>query len=304
MRLSFLRQVSIAVLALATMLLGAVPAFAHDGPNHSGDLTGAWEAIAPGETQWHAFNSTGQGDDIDVLLDIGTDENGTGGLSFRVYTPAQIQEWMKGEADVAPIGRGSVNEVLAADLSWHGNFVNSGTYFVVVENTALTANTYALTATGDDVWFEIAPAATLEAMGMDMPPTGVVMAAMGMQAHSGTGPAEALRVSGDWRELAPGHEVWFAFQSRGERDNILAQLHTGLDDTRTRFQVYTPTQIRDWQDGGELKSIGAGSENGFLDADLSWQGNFNVPDTYFLRVENDGTLPSYFSLNITGDDLG
>ena len=305
----YLRQGSIVVLAVATMLLGAVPAFAHDGPHHTDAPAGGWKEIAPGESQWHAFNSQGEGDGIDVLLDIGTDENGTGGLNFRVYTPAQIQEWMKGQADVAPIGRGSVNEVLAADLSWRGSFVNSGTYFVVVENTASTANTYSLTATGDDIWFEIAPAATAEAMGMEMPPTGVVMALEEMgdmtMAHGhGAGPAEALGVSGDWKELAPGHEIWFAFSSRGERDDILAQLNTGPDDTYTRFQVYTPTQIRAWQDGGDLNSIGAGSENAFLDADLSWRGNFNVPGTYFLRVENSGTLPSYFSLHISGDDVG
>jgi hypothetical protein len=94
MKSRYLRQVSMAVLAVATMLFGAVPAFAHDGPDHSGDLTGAWESIAPGETQWHAFNSEGQGDDIEVLLNIGTDENGKGGLSFRFYTPAHIQEWL------------------------------------------------------------------------------------------------------------------------------------------------------------------------------------------------------------------
>jgi hypothetical protein len=301
-----LRKGSIALLAVAAMLLSAVPAFAHDGPHHTDAPAGAWKEIAPGESQWHAFRSEGEGDQIDVLLRLGDEGNGIGGLGFKVFTPFQIQEWMKGEADVAPIGRGAEDEFVAADLSWKGSFVNSGTYFVVVENTAATPNSYSLTATGDDIWFEIAPAATMEAMGADMPPTGVVMAMSGMDmlAPAGTGPAEALHVSNDWKELAPGSELWFAFRSRGEGDNILAELHLGPEDDRTGFTIYTPEQIRAWQDGDDLKAIGGGSENAFLEADLAWQGNFNVPETYFLRVENAGSLPSYFSLRITGDDLG
>jgi hypothetical protein len=282
------------------MLVGAVPAFAHDGPLHTDAPVGAWTAIAPGESQWHAFRSEGLGDNIDVLLDIGTDENGTGGLNFKVYTPFEIQQWMKGEADVAPVGRGAKDEFVAADLSWQGNFVNAGTYFVVVENTASTPNTYSLTATGEDIWFDIAPAAATEAMGVQMPPTGVMMA---MSAGLGSGPDGALRASGSWSELAPGQELWFAIHTRGENENILAELNTGPDGNRTAFRVFTPTQIREWQAGGDLKAIGAGSPNAFLASDLSWRGNFNQAGTYYLRVENDGTLPSYFSLSVSGDDL-
>ncbi|MCB0086583.1 MAG: hypothetical protein KDE54_01615, partial [Caldilineaceae bacterium] len=77
------------------------------------------------------------------------------GLTFQVLTPDELRLWQEG-LSYDPVGRGTENADLNADLFWTGSFVKGGTYYVVVEPSGLNAGptTYSLTVTGEDVSFQ------------------------------------------------------------------------------------------------------------------------------------------------------
>jgi hypothetical protein len=294
-------------LAVAVMLLGAIPVFAHDGPHHTAVPQGeSYRQIAPGEMQWLSFRSEGEGDNILVTLDAALDDNGIGGLTFKIFTPQNLREWMDG-LEVNPVGRGSEQEVLDADLVWQGNFVNPGTYYIIVENQGSTPNSYLLQATGDDIWFDLAAPSEMMPTSpapMMMPQPGeVALAVVDLSVITGgLGPEASLSPQGQWIRLAPGASLWFSFTSRGENDDILAQL-TAEPAQDFSFEVLTPDDLRERADGLEVTPVGRGSENETLSSDLSWRGNFNIAGQYHIVVENNGSAPGFFSLEVAGDDI-
>jgi hypothetical protein len=107
--------------------------------------------IASGQKQWYAFYDGGDGHSIQIRADVQPDS----GLSFQVLTPAELRLWQQGMS-YDPVGRGTENADLNADLFWTGSFVKGGTYYIVVEPSGLNAGpiTYNLTVTGEDVSFQ------------------------------------------------------------------------------------------------------------------------------------------------------
>jgi hypothetical protein len=293
----------LAFLAVAVMLFGAIPVLAHDGPSHTDAPAGAvWTDIGPGETQWFSFRSEGEGDDILVTLHAASEGNGIGALSFKIFTAQNLREWMDG-LEVNPVGRGSKDASLDDDLVWQGNFVQAGTYHIIVENTASTPDAYVLEASGDDIWFESSGAASQMTAMAEAPSTETAMTvSMDLSVSGGTGPENALSPQGQWMQLPAQSSLWFAFDSRGENEAILAQLRADPAE-RFSFRVLTPQQVREWADGLEVHPVGQGSENEILSSDLSWKGNFNTAGRYFIIVENSASAPGSFSLEVAGDDI-
>jgi len=109
---------------------------------------GKYVQIMPGQTQWYAFRDEGDQSQISIKVDAIPDS----GVTFEVWTPEQLRKWALGEK-FDPVGAGTENEALKADLFWSGSFVKGDTYYVVVEHSGLTnaPATYSLTVQGDDV---------------------------------------------------------------------------------------------------------------------------------------------------------
>src|SRR5262249_8690212 len=99
--------------------------------------------------------------------------NGTNsGVSFDVFTPSQIGDWW----DEHPIGRGTPQAINCAtglpednggcqanDLTWVGDFNDSGTYYVEVVNSTDAILNAQVTIQGSGV--ALAPATTAGATG-------------------------------------------------------------------------------------------------------------------------------------------
>ena len=107
--------------------------------------------IEPGQKQWYAFYDGGDGNSIQIRADA----QPSSGLTFQVLTPDELRLWQEG-LSYDPVGRGTENADLNADLFWTGSFVKGGTYYVVVEPSGLNAGptTYSLTVTVEDVSFQ------------------------------------------------------------------------------------------------------------------------------------------------------
>lgn len=116
---------------------------------------GKLSAIAGNEVHWYAFRDEGDASTIQVRANA-TPSNC---LAFAIWTPDQLKLWRRGE-EVSPVGQGTVNSTVKADLFWTGSFVKSGVYYVVVRrNPAVQGDcSYQLTVLGDDVSLVMPPA--------------------------------------------------------------------------------------------------------------------------------------------------
>lgn len=109
---------------------------------------GDWMPMSAGAEHWFSFLYTGDGSQVDVSLDV----EPASGATFSVWTPEQARLFGLG-LEIEPVGRGSANEYAAGDLSWSGNFVSPGTYYVRVEHQGAGVSDCKLTITGSDVVF-------------------------------------------------------------------------------------------------------------------------------------------------------
>lgn len=132
--------------AMPTPESTSVPAFS--SPEKPLPPSGKPMTITVGETHWYAFRDEGDAAMIQVRADATPDQC----LTFQVWPPEQFTRWQQGE-DVVPVGEGTANPTLKADLFWTGSFVKSGVYYVVVKpNPTTTAPcAYSLLVLGDDV---------------------------------------------------------------------------------------------------------------------------------------------------------
>lgn len=109
---------------------------------------GKLSAIAMDDVHWYAFRDEGDASTIQIRADATPDTC----LTFAIWTPEQFRLWQRGE-EVKPVGQGTVNPTLKADLFWTGSFVKSGIYYVVVKRNPVIQGdcTYRLTVLGDDI---------------------------------------------------------------------------------------------------------------------------------------------------------
>lgn len=147
-------------LALALVVgLGTLPSAAQGptmGPTNVSPFTAIYadfqqHQIPAGAYLWYLFKFTGNNTKINIIIPNG----GAVGLEFRVYTPLQA---MNIENEDRFVGRGTQNQVPCADgkctspdLTWQGAFRTSGTYFVLVINSAQVWKSYSLLITGESV---------------------------------------------------------------------------------------------------------------------------------------------------------
>jgi hypothetical protein len=135
-------------LAQPTLPPTSTTASTNSSPEHPLLPVGKTLPIAVGEHQWYHFRDEGDAASIQVTADA-TPHNC---LTFQIWTPEQLQRWQRNEKFI-PVGQGTPNTVLKADLFWTGSFVKSGLYYVVVERDRAVPGdcTYKLWVTGHDV---------------------------------------------------------------------------------------------------------------------------------------------------------
>lgn len=116
-----------------------------------------WDRLRSGEIRWYAFKYNGT-TDVDeqtqatVELTMKTED----GVSFEVWTAAQIPMWARGD-DIDPIGIGTYrvdkddDAFNARELSWVGAAPGPETYYVVVKNKLDGPSEFQLMVTGPDV---------------------------------------------------------------------------------------------------------------------------------------------------------
>ena len=268
------------------------------GPADAIAPTNQWTALSPGQQTWYAFNYAGDGSQI--LVRMGVDPSNAG--AFAVWTPDEIQQWARGD-DVKPIGRGSKNDAaFGGDLVWSGNFNTPGAYYVVVNQSGSTPANYSLQISGNGVSFPKAalpaskasasqPAVSAPAVA---PANAVKSTAM---SKSGTGPNDALAISGAWEPLAVGQQKWYAFTSDGADFQALVQMSVDKSDGAS-FAVWTPDQVMRSAQDSTVQPVGRGSKNDTLGGDLAWTGTLYTPGTYYVVVTQSGPTPANYMLAI------
>ena len=301
------------------------------GPDDALAPSGEWTPLTRGEEHWYAFEYQGhqemqdvEGEEdeveaywvssnIKILLDSEPDQ----GITFSVWTPANIRTWALGE-EVEPVGRGGQDEHAPGDLCWCGTFEEPGTYYVVVEHTGQGPGTayYTLDIGGPDVLFTAPTAIPEEAAELAAEaeePTPVEA-----EAVSGTGPDKALAPSDEWIPISEGDVYWYAFQYQGHHryeededgDEVAIWVATPTEiwldaepDDAVVFAVWTGEQVRAWAMGEEIEPVGRGTENENEPGDLFWAGSLGNPGRYYVVVEHQGAEPDSFRLSISGEDV-
>ena len=269
------------------------------GPADAVAPTNQWTSLSPGQRTWYAFNYAGDNSQILVRMN-GVPSNIA---TFEVWTPSEIQQWARGD-DVKPIGRGSKNDAaLGGDLGWSGSFNPPGTYYIVVNQTGSTPANYSLQISGDGVSF---PKAALPASmalagqpGVSTPPAVAPANAVKpkVMSKSGTGPDDALAISGNWEPLAVGQQKWYAFTYGGDGFQVLVRMSVDKSDGAS-FAVLTPDEVMKSAQDNTVQPVGRGSKNDALSGDLAWTGIFNTPGTYYVVVTQSGPRAADYMLTI------
>ncbi len=122
----------------------------------------------------------------------------------------------------------------------------------------------------------------------------------------GSGPADALRVTGTWQTIAANTSLWFYFDYGGDKSII----EVAVDDnnaSNVELAVFTPAQANDWVSDPSTPPIGRGTkpaeDKNFVGHDLDWEAAFRFGGRYFVVVTNKNTTPVSFLLTVTGKSV-
>jgi hypothetical protein len=151
--ISKIRGATIGMLLVSILSLSAVLApaavqaatSAGSGPDNPAAVSAAAQPLAVGQRVWYGFQYAGDGSQI--LVDMNANPGGS--ASFAIWTPGDVQSWAAGNGE-NPVGRGTPNADFGDDLVWVGSFKQSGTYYIVVDQTggAPASITLKLSGTG------------------------------------------------------------------------------------------------------------------------------------------------------------
>lgn len=345
---------SMAALAMAGItaiaLIAPVSAAEQTDPYGATAPSADWVSLAPGESHLYTFHyDFDEGDENDeankavVELEMATEES----VSFEVWTADQMQEWANGE-DPDPVGVGSKksnftgNEDHDTKLLWANQTEASVDFYVLVQNEHNATSYYELEITGQSVSFptaaaEAMPAADAEAAESEATAaestdteatdteaaeseTAAAETTEQTTAAGGTGPDDALRIPSDSAQLEPGETRWYAltYKYDEDRSDNSALVELQMQDIGTiEFEVFTPDNVRSWQNGDEKyeewSPVGVGSERKEVinpdtedeeirvDEDiLVWTASGTGKETFYIIVENTTDQPRSYSLQISG----
>jgi hypothetical protein len=120
----------------------------------------------------------------------------------------------------------------------------------------------------------------------------------------GTGPDDALVLSGEWQVVTAGEQRWYGFYYAGDGSQIEIRMQVEPHESAV-FEVWTPEGIQRWGQGLKADPIGRGSPDPFAEGVLVWSGGFTTTGTYYVVVERASSQPgkSYYLLEVSGDGV-
>lgn len=273
---------------------GAIPATASyiDNQTHSLPANGSL---------WFRFDYTSKSSQAMLTMINGATDN----VGFNVYTPDQINDWW----DTSPIGRGTKPNADSNDLTWVGEFGETGTYYVEVVNENAVAANFNLLITGDGIVLSNnSVAAKAGGVSQPVPPSTTAPTTLA----NINDPSRASMIDSQTHTIAADGSVWYKFKYAGDRSAITIQMPNGTN-SGVEFNVFTPDQLIDWWDEhpigrgtaqtldcdtGEPMANGACQSN-----DLRWIGDFNLGGSYYVQVVNTNSNAARFQLTIQGDGV-
>jgi hypothetical protein len=273
---------------------GAIPATALFIDNQA-------HTIPAQSSLWFRFDYTRKGSQAMLTMVNGVSDN----VGFNVYTPDQISSWW----DTAPIGRGTMPNADSNDLTWVGQFDNTGTYYVEVVNNNTAASNFRMLITGDGIVLS-QNAAAVATGGTNQPVAPSTTAPTTIMTTND--PSRAAVIDNQAHTLAANQTVWYRFHYTGDRSPITIHLPNGTN-SGVEFNIFTPDQLVDWWDEhpvgrGTAQTLncdtGEPEENGACSAlDFSWIGSFNAAGTYYVQVVNTNLNAVRYQLTIQGDGV-
>jgi hypothetical protein len=288
----------------ASAALAAAPAAPGGaGPGNPLSVPSAAQTVAVGQRVWYAFQYVG--DKSEIVVDMNATPGGS--ASFAVWTQGSVQSWQSTGTE-SPVGRGAANNNYGGDLVWAGNFNQSGTYYIVVDQTGGSPANITLKVTGSGVSAIAAPAAAAPASAAPVPAAPVpaapaqaapVPAAPVPAAKGGTGPENALPAPSAAQTVAVGQRVWYAFQYAGDKSQIVVDMNATPGGS-ANFAIWTQGNVQNWQSTGTENPVGRGASNNSYGGDLVWTGNFNQAGTYYIVVNQTGGGAATITLKVTG----
>lgn len=338
--------------AATTMVRAATPGY---GPDTALTPSGDWTVLEPGEIRWYTFHydydqETDEATDSVVRLEVAE----TDSASFEVWTPRNVRQWINQEDDWDPTGAGTkLSDVTDEDaddkiLVWANRGSVSETFYVIVKNERSQSTHVKLTIRGKDVSFpsqlveavpveqmvaseHVEAVETVTASPVEVAPVVATNAAaeavvtepqsveLALTVTGGTGPDDALAMSADTGELAPGESRWYRFKyddGRVESDDTpeTAQVRLRMEEIGCMaFEIWTPRNIQQWiNNEDDWEPVGGGTvldydandgedDDGKRDeSTLVWLGSSTAPETFYVIVENVGNSSCSYSLTIQG----
>jgi hypothetical protein len=300
--------------------LAADHSSAGSDPAHPLFPNDSWVTLKNSEQQWYAFRDEGDGTPIVVRMTVLPEQ----GATFRVITAEGVRRWER-SGELQPIGAGSVLDLFPNNLYWTGSFVQSGTYYVLVESQGRGQSNYKLSIMGKGVSFPlrsfsqpttledtphngyplgnslaITPQLTLESPFLSTP--AVTPTALPNRPNSS--PENPLPPVGKTESIAPGETQWYGFRDEGDESTIQVSADATPNDCLA-FELWTPEQLRLWQLGETFVPVGQGTANPSLKVDRFWAGSFIKSAIYYVVVKRNPSVigTCTYKLQVTGDDV-
>lgn len=278
-------------------------------PMHPRFPVATWQALPKATSHWYAFRDEGDATPILVRMTVLPEHS----ASFWVLTTEEMRQWRRGEG-LNAVGAGSEMKLFRNDLYWTGSFVQSGTYYVLVQNNGQEPSNYQITIDGSGVSFPvlsftdpITTSATLPThypTGNRLPPTALGTIATVPDLGASSSVENPLPPIGKLSAIVGNEVHWYAFRDEGDASTIQVSADA-TPDTCLAFAIWTPDQLRLWQQGGEVSPVGQGTANTTLKADLFWTGSFVKSGIYYVVVRRNAAVQSdcTYKLTVLGDDV-
>lgn len=291
------------IVPVAVFAAGAIG----DGPDNY-LVPGGWNVVKGNERLWFAFNFLYDSKAPDQMIEIVVDSKPDNGAAFTVFTPAEAEHWRK-TGELQPIGAGTKNEAVKADLQWAGTFNKSGTYYVVVQKSTLVPDkaNFLLTIKGRGVSMpEPLVGPELIAQAPAAAPAVAAVAAPAIVAE-GSGPAVAMSPKAEYVALTKAETHWYKvhYDFDGTEEDITVRLAVEPKNSATVL-VLTPEQMKLYVRDGAYESCGCTTPDSVKpDAYQSWKGHFDGSGDYYLVVRHSRATeaPAYYKLTVDGKHL-
>lgn len=307
------RSVLLVGLLACSLVVSRQPLFAQTDagtdPVHPLFPTAAWLALPADASHWYAFRDEGDGTPIVVRMTAIPEHSAT----FWVLTAAEVRRWARG-AGLMAVGAGSEMKLFRNDLYWTGSFVQSGTYYVLVQSSGQRPSNYQITIGGSGVSFPVLSFTQPLTSSTDLanhyptgnrlpPPTSTATSAIPDLGISSSA-ENPLPPIGKLSAIAPNEVHWYAFRDEGDASTIQISADA-RPDTCLAFAVWTPDQLKLWQRGEEVNPVGQGTVNTTLKSDLYWTGSFVKSGIYYVIVRRNPAMPGgcTYKLTVLGDDV-